>query len=973
MLTAQRRLLHLAKWPQRYNPSEIEVKWTTAFRDYSARRRDDSTNDDDMVMLYPPPNITGQLHCGHALTTAIQDAIVRYHTLRGKRVRWIPGSDHAGIATQSVVERALFRDSKRTRHDLGRERFVERVWDWRRDHGDRISQQLERLGALFSWQDAYFTLDADRARSVAQAFVELHRRGLVYRDTRMINWCCTLETVISDMEVDHLAITGPTKISVPGRANPVEVGVIHKFAYPLSDGSGEITVATTRLETMLADTAIAVHPDDDRYKAFHGKTVTHPFSHRRIPIVCDAELVDPAFGTGAVKITPAHDPNDFSLAKRKNLPVLNMLNKNGTISSDCGVDEFAGMHRFDGREALVQALDRRSLFRGTESHELRLGVCHRSGDIVEPLVMPQWFIATAAMSERVLQSVDHGEWKMWNADGEAELRRWLANQQDWCVSRQLWWGHRIPAYKLVHPDTLPKEQDEPFMWVVEDSLQAAEQQAKNIMQKRGLDPAGAWRLEQDEDVLDTWFSSGLLPISATNPTADIHNLERTSLVNYPTTLLETGQDIVFFWVARMAMLCMELTGQPPFREVLLHGMIRDAQGRKMSKSLGNVVDPMDVINGKSLQDLIAQLTTGNLPADEIKRSTKSLEKQYPNGFPPCGADALRISLLELASAKQLNFSTDRVLGRLHFCNKFFNLSRFVLSAADKHGYTIARQVKLPRLETLPVASQYILWRLAHTLQSYDAAFGDMDLSRAVSVISDFILDDLADVYVEFSKRLLKQDDPCNTLSVLALCLQYTLRMAHPFIPFITQEVHSHFDSGMLLDARSEHDRLLLDSVERLEPAAQKMSTALAVIRAARSLRENANIRPGEFDLLLEVSGDEQLNGLQDDILHFTKARTITIGNPETLELPAHAVTHVVSPLFKVHVVGKETSAPAANHAKLAKHLARLNDDIEKLEQMTQRPEYEREVPPAVQEQQRKKLQVFKVRREEIQKALLGSS
>ena len=605
-------------FPPTYQPKYVEAAWQGWWEKckFYSPDRDDALKrpyDEKFVMVIPPPNVTGSLHLGHALTTAVEDCLTRWHRMNGKVALWVPGTDHAGIATQSVVEKRLKKENNITRHDLGREEFIRRVWEWKDTYGNKITTQIRCLGASVDWSREAFTMDSNLSRAVVEAFCKFYEDGLIYRDTRLINWSCALQSAISEIEVDYMDITGKTFLPVPNHPKKdYEFGTITSFAYKVdgSDTDEEIIVATTRLETMLGDTAVAVHPDDPRYKHLHGKFVKHPFVDRKIPIITDAVLVDMNFGTGAVKITPAHDPNDYLCGKRQNLEFIIVLTGDGKIASNGG--QFAGMMRYEARIAMENELKTLNLYRGKEPNPMRLGICSRSGDIIEPMLTPQWYVNCTSMAARSVAAVRNGELQIIPSEHEATWYRWLENIRDWCISRQLWWGHRIPAYFARVKGEADLDKNDPLnskRWFVARNEAAARDAAA-----KALDiAADLVILEQDEDVLDTWFSSGLFPFSVfgwPNNTEDMKAF-------YPTTLLETGLDILFFWVARMVMMGLHLTDTLPFTKVYLHAMVRDKNGRKMSKSLGNVIDPLEVINGCKLEDLYKKIEDGNLPAKEV--------------------------------------------------------------------------------------------------------------------------------------------------------------------------------------------------------------------------------------------------------------------------------------------------------------------------------------------------------------------
>lgn len=587
-------------------------------------------------MVIPPPNVTGTLHIGHGLTIAIEDTITRWKRMKGFHTLWVPGVDHAGIATQVVVEKALQKEEGKSRHDLGREAFVKKVWEWKEQYGNTITSQLRLLGASVDWSRETFTLDPKLSTAVNEAFCKMFKKGLIYRDNRLVNWCCTLKTAISDIEVEYLEVDKPIKRTVPGHDpnKKYEFGYLTHFVYQVENSEEYLEIATTRLETMLGDTAVAIHPDDPRYKHLHGKYLIHPFNGRRIPIICDSILVDMNFGTGAVKVTPAHDPNDFACGQRNKLEFINILTEDGKINENGG-EQFKGMMRFDARIAVEKALEEKGLLRGKEPNKMQIPICSRSKDIIEPMIVPQWYVNCKDMAKRSVEAVKKGDLKILPDMHIDTWYKWLDNIRDWCISRQLWWGHRIPAYQLIDKETGKKISDE---WCVGKNEEEAIKDAK---ERLNIEITNKVKLLQDPDVLDTWFSSGLFPFSVFGWPNETNELKSF----YPTTLLETGHDILFFWVARMVMMALELTDTLPFNTIYLHALIRDKYGRKMSKTLGNVVDPREIIDGAKLESLIDKLYQGNLDPKEIEKAKQGKIADFPNGIPECGADALRFGLL----------------------------------------------------------------------------------------------------------------------------------------------------------------------------------------------------------------------------------------------------------------------------------------------------------------------------------------
>ncbi|KAF9598518.1 hypothetical protein IFM89_028050 [Coptis chinensis] len=771
---------HMAK---QYNPGPVEKSWYQWWENSGFFVADANSSKPPFVVILPPPNVTGALHIGHALTAAIQDTIVRWRRMSGYNTLWVPGMDHAGIATQVVVEKKIMRETKLTRHDIGRERFVSEVWKWKDEYGGTILDQKRRLGASLDWSRQCFTMDETRSKAVTEAFVRLHREGLIYRDYRLVNWDCVLRTAISDIEVDHKDIKPRTVLEVPGYADPVEFGVLTSFAYPLEGDLGEIVVATTRVETMLGDTAIAVHPEHDKYTHLHGKFAIHPFNGRKLKIICD-EIADRDFGTGAVKITPAHDPNDFEVGKRHNLEFINIFTDDGKINSNGG-SEFEGMPRFKARAAVIEALQKKGLYRGAEDNEMSLGVCSRSNDVMEPLIKPQWYVNCTDMAKEALDAVfddDKRKIEIIPKKYCAEWRRWMENIRDWCISRQLWWGHRIPAwYVTLEDDQLKEFGAYNDHWAVGRNEEEAQWQANKIFAGK------KFQLAQDPDVLDTWFSSALFPLSVLGWPENTEDFREF----YPTSVLETGHDIIFFWVARMVMLGMKLGGDVPFRKVYLHPMIRDAQGKKMSKSKGNVVDPLEVINGISLEGLQKRLEEGNLDPNELDLARKQQEVDFPGGIPECGADALRFALVSYtAQSENINLDIKRVVGYRQMCNKLWNAVRFAMIKLGDNYIPCTDLV----LETMPFSCRWILSVLNKAISKTVSSLYSYEFAEASTAVYHWWQFQLCDVFIEVIKPYFAGADPkfdstrsaaCDTLWI---CLDNGLRLLHPFMPFVTEEL-----------------------------------------------------------------------------------------------------------------------------------------------------------------------------------------
>eukprot|EP00066_Takifugu_rubripes_P003644 XP_003966382.2 PREDICTED: valine--tRNA ligase [Takifugu rubripes] len=748
--------------PDSYSPQYVEAAWYPwwekqgFFKPEFGRKSIGEQNPRGIFMMcIPPPNVTGSLHLGHALTNAIQDTLTRWHRMRGETTLWNPGCDHAGIATQVVVEKKLMREKGTSRHDLGREKFIEEVWKWKNEKGDRIYHQLKKLGSSLDWDRACFTMDPKLSYAVQEAFIRMHDEGVIYRSKRLVNWSCSLNSAISDIEVDKNELSGRTLLPVPGYKEKVEFGVLVSFAYKVDGSDEEVVVATTRIETMLGDTAVAVHPSDSRYQHLKGKTVLHPFCDRKMPVVFD-DFVDMSFGTGAVKITPAHDHNDYEVGVRHNLAFINILDENGLLINVPPPFWYSGMKRFDARKAVLQALKDRDQFKEIKDNPMVVPVCSRSKDIVEPLMKPQWYVSCSDMGKQAADAVREGRLKIIPDHHLKTWFNWMDNIRDWCISRQLWWGHRIPAYFITVSDASvkPGEDMDGHYWV---SGRTPEEAREKAAKRFNVSPDKI-ALRQDEDVLDTWFSSGIFPFSIfgwPNETEDLN-------VFYPGTLLETGHDILFFWVARMVMMGLKLTGKLPFKEVYLHAVVRDAHGRKMSKSLGNVIDPLDVITGIALEGLHAQLMDSNLDPLEVEKAKQGQKADYPNGIPECGTDALRFALCAYTSqGRDINLDVNRILGYRHFCNKLWNAVKFAMRTLGDQ-FVPADKAQLSGEES--VSDRWILSRLSTAVAQCDAAFRTYDFPAITTAIYNFWLYELCDVYLESVKPVFikaKEDGSCE--------------------------------------------------------------------------------------------------------------------------------------------------------------------------------------------------------------------
>lgn len=881
----------------------------------------------------PPPNVTGALHIGHALTIAIQDTLIRYYRMKGKTTLFLPGFDHAGIATQSVVEKQIWANEKKTRHDYGREKFVEKVWEWKEEYHGRIKNQVKKLGASYDWSREAFTLNPDLSESVTEAFVRLHEDGTIYRASRLVNWSVKLNTAISNLEVDNKNIGGKTLLSVPGYESKIEFGTLTSFSYPVENSDEKITVATTRPETMFGDTGVAVHPNDPRYKHLHGKFVLHPFLDRKIPIITDSEAVDMEFGTGAVKITPAHDQNDYNTGKRNDLEFVNIYTDDGFLNENCG-EEWKGMKRFDARAKVIEELKAKDLFVDQKDNEMTIPICSRSGDIIEPLLKPQWWVNQKDMAVEAIKAVKSGEITITPKTSEAEYFHWLENIQDWCISRQLWWGHRCPVY-FVTFDGAENDRLNNDYWIAGRSYEEALEKAQKKF------PNQTFTLEQDEDVLDTWFSSGLWPFSTLgwpNKTKDME------LYN-PMSMLETGWDILFFWVSRMILLGLKLTGKVPFKEVFCHSLVRDAQGRKMSKSLGNVIDPLDVIAGIPLQGLHDKLKTGNLDPKELQKATDGQKASYPNGIPECGTDALRFALCAYSTGgRDINLDILRVEGYRKFCNKIYQATKFVLGKLGEDYKPPATSAKSGN-ESL--VEKWILHKLTTTAKNLSASLEKRDFFESTNAIYNFWYD-LCDVYIENSKSLIQDGTPEQKKSAqdtLYSCIDSALRMIHPFMPFVTEEMWQRLPRregektiSIVTAPFPEYDSAF-DDAKSLEA----YELILEITKGARSLLSQYNIlKNGQVYV---ESSNESINNIaseqQDSIVSLIKGVEKIDIVKKAEEVPSGCALQAINTECTVHVLVKGQINLDTEISKVNKKLntvlefqSKINDSISKFTDKT---------------------------------------
>jgi valyl-tRNA synthetase len=763
-----------------YNPVAVESAWydwweKEGFFKPQLTKDGKIKEEGSYVIVHPPPNVTGALHMGHALGDSLQDLLIRWNRMHGKTTLWVPGADHAGISTQQVVENMLWRKQQKTRRDLGREKFVATVWEWKEDYHKRINNALKKLGGSFDWSREAFTLDEARSEAVTTTFVDLHEQGIIYRANRLVNWSCKLSTALSNLEVNQKELTGRTLLSLPNYDKKVEFGVLVYFKYPIEGSEETITVATTRVETMLGDTGIAVHPKDERYAHLVGKNAKHPFIEGRLLKIVADDSVEKDFGTGAVKITPAHDPQDFIRGKKHNLEFINILTDDGLMNENTG--SYQGQKRFDVRYSIQEDLKKAGLYVDKKDNPMKVPICDRSGDVVEPMLKPQWWMRMRELADAAIAAVKAGQITIKPESSEKSFYRWLGEINDWCLSRQLWWGHQIPVY-FAKVEGAEEDRSDDSLWFSGKNEAEAEAKARKALSGK------KFILERDEDVLDTWFSSGLWPFSTLGwpkKTEDMANF-------YPTTTLETGWDILFFWVARMIMLGIKLTGEVPFSEVYCHSLVRDSEGRKMSKSLGNVIDPLDVIYGITLDKLHAKLLSGNLASTEVEKASKYQKTAFPDGIPQCGTDALRFCMVSYTTGGgDINFDIKVMAAYRRFCNKIWQATKFVLGRIDE-DFVPRKDRSLSGHESL--AEKYILHKMNQTAKELNQFIADREFMKSTNVIYAYWYNDLCDVFIENSKAIIDngtEQEKLSAFNTLYSALEGALLMIHPYMPFITEE------------------------------------------------------------------------------------------------------------------------------------------------------------------------------------------
>lgn len=927
-----------------YNPSTIESRWYQYWESHNHFAPDGQG--EPYCIMIPPPNVTGTLHMGHAFQDTIMDALIRYHRMKGFNTLWQPGTDHAGIATQMVVERQL-NAAGQTRHDLGRDKFIDKVWAWKEESGGIITNQLRRMGASPDWQRERFTMDEGMSAAVQEVFIRLHEQGLIYRGKRLVNWDPVLHTALSDLEV----------------LNEEENGHLWHFRYPISDG-GHLVVATTRPETMLGDSAVAVNPTDERYKDLVGKEIDLPLTGRRIPIIAD-DYVDPEFGSGCVKITPAHDFNDYQVGLRHSLEQINILTDDAALNDNCP-EAYRGLDRYEARKRIVADFEAAGLLEKIDDHVMKVPRGDRSGSVVEPYLTDQWFVdltrdttddgqpgGKTLITIPSIEAVRSGRIRFVPENWEKTYFQWLENIQDWCISRQLWWGHRIPA------------------WYDNDSNIYVGENESAIRQKHGL--ADSIELVQDEDVLDTWFSSALWPFST------LGWPEKTDALKtwYPGSVLVTGFDIIFFWVARMIMFGTHfMDGEVPFREVYMHGLVRDAQGQKMSKTKGNVLDPIDIIDGIELNALVEKRTSNLMQPHMAPAIEEQTRQDFPEGIAGFGTDALRFTFASLASTgRDIRFDIKRVEGSRNFCNKLYNATRFVLmNTADQElDCPTLRDSGLLASDT--AVDRWIYSRLNETAAEVNQHIVAYRFDLASNALYEFIWNEYCDWYVEMTKPLLNESDAGQqkrTRSMLVHVLESVLRLSHPLMPYITEELwHQVAPLAKVHDAQQATATIMrqpypVDDGNIDKQAMEEINWVKSFVIGVRKIRSEQDINPGKR---LEIYLDKvtpPVHKLVDRNVSLIRS----LGRIESINFYGASDKRVESAVAlvdatEIHIPLAGLIDKTAELTRLDKEITRLNGEVTRLSKKLDNQGFIGKAPPAVVEQERQKLSDASSAREKL--------
>ena len=909
-----------------YAPHAIEQRWYQTWEEngyFAAKPEGES-----YCIMIPPPNVTGSLHMGHAFQDTIMDALTRYHRMKGYSTLWQAGTDHAGIATQMVVERLCNAEGK-TRHDYGREKFIEKVWQWKEESGGTITRQLRRMGSSLDWNRERFTMDDGMSDAVQEVFIRLYEEGLIYRGKRLVNWDPVLHTAVSDLEV----------------LSEEENGSMWHIRYPLSNGQGFMIVATTRPETLLGDAAVAIHPDDDRYKHLLGEFVELPLTGRRIPIIAD-DYVDPEFGTGCVKITPAHDFNDYEVwTRHRNTSVIQDLPHGGlinifTIDASIRSDEptlipekYSGLDRFEARKQMVADLDAQGLLEKVADHKLMVPRGDRTHSVIEPLLTDQWYVKVAPLAEPAIAAVENGDIKFVPDNWKNTYFDWMRNIQDWCISRQIWWGHRIPA------------------WYDDQGNIYVGRSEQDIREHHKL-PEG-YALKQDEDVLDTWFSSALWPFSTLGWPENTEELAK----HYPTSVLVTGFDIIFFWVARMIMMGLKFQGAAPFKEVYIHGLVRDAEGQKMSKSKGNVLDPIDIIDGIELEALIAKRTAGMMQPHLAKKIEQATRKDFPDGIQSYGTDALRFTFASLASTgRDIRFDLARTEGYRNFCNKLWNAARYVLMNTEEQDNGLS---DAPCAYTQ--VDRWLISRLHQVTATTCNAIDNYRFDLAAQAIYEFTWNEYCDWYLELAKISLQSDDAAlqrGTRKTLLTVLETLLRLAHPLMPFITEEIWQRVAplagiqaDTIMLQSYPAADESLIDA-----GAVAEVNWVMSFILGVRRIRGEMNIAPGKpLPVLLQNGSEADRDYLSNNTVYLQKLgrlESITWLNSDDAT-PESAIALIGEMKILIPMAGLIDKA--AELARLEKEIQKINNDLPRVEGKLSNPTFIDKAPAEVIAKEKAKL------------------
>ncbi|MBN2607148.1 MAG: valine--tRNA ligase [Thiotrichales bacterium] len=904
-----------------FDPASIEKKWYSNWEDKGFFKPQESTTGQNYSIMIPPPNVTGSLHMGHAFQDTIMDTLIRYNRMKGHSTLWQPGTDHAGIATQMVVERQLAAKGL-SRHDVGRDAFIDKIWEWKAESGGTITKQLRRLGASPDWSRERFTMDDGLSNAVKEVFVRLYEEGLIYRGKRLVNWDPVLHTAVSDLEV----------------ISEEEQGNLWHMRYPLTDGSGHLVVATTRPETLFGDQAVAVHPEDERYKSLIGKTVTLPLVGREIPIIAD-DYVDMEFGTGCVKITPAHDFNDYEMGKRHNLPMLNVMTIDATMNENVP-EKYQSLDRYEARRLAIADLEALDLIEDIKPHKLMVPRGDRSHAVIEPYLTDQWYVAVEQLAKPAIDAVKNGDIEFVPKNWENTYFEWMNNIQDWCISRQIWWGHRIPA------------------WYDEAGNVYVGRTEEEVRQQNGLDSSTA--LSQDEDVLDTWFSSALWTFSTLGWPEQTPELEKF----HPTSVLVTGFDIIFFWVARMIMMTLKFTGQVPFKQVYVHGLVRDGEGQKMSKSKGNVLDPIDLIDGIDLENLVSKRTYGMMQPEKAAKIEKATRKQFADGIDAYGTDALRFTFASLASTgRDIRFDLNRCEGYRNFCNKLWNAARYVLMNTE--GYDTGVDEKAAY--ELSLADKWIVSRLQEVEAEVARHIESYRFDLAATALYEFTWNEYCDWYLELSKPILNSDDSSDeakrgTRRTLVRVLETLLRMLHPIIPFITEEI---WQTVAPLAAKDGQTIMLqpypLSDSSKIDAAAvAELEWVKHFIMGVRRIRSEMNIAPSkQLPVILTKLSATDEQWLENNHLYLStlaKLESITVLS-DSEEAPESAVALVGEMNILIPMAGLIDKE--AELERLNKEINRLESDIQRLEGKLSNDSFVAKAPEAVVAKERQKLDEHK--------------